>query len=78
MLGLAKDIPDADMEALLLASITVSEDSMRELALQRGVAVKDYLASRKLGAERLFLGAPKIVASAADWKPRAELNVTSR
>ena len=78
VLGLAKDIPDADMEALLLASITVSEDSMRELALQRGVAVKDYLASRKLGAERLFLGAPKIVASAADWKPRAELNVTSR
>jgi hypothetical protein len=51
---------------------------MRELALQRGVAVKDYLASRKLGAERLFLGAPKTVKPDADWKPRAEMSLTSR
>ena len=53
LLGLTKDIAPADMEALLLASITVNEDAMRELALQRGVAVKDYLASRKLPVERM-------------------------
>jgi len=51
---------------------------MRELALQRGVAVKDYLASRKLAAERLFLGAAKTVTLDDDWKPRAELAVTNR
>ena len=68
----------ADMEALLLASITVNEDAMRELALQRGVAVKDYLASRKLPVERLYLGAAKAVSPDGDWKPRAELSLASR
>ncbi len=62
VIGLAKDLPAAEMEALLLASIPVNEDLMRELALQRGVAVKDYLASKQLPVERLFLGAAKAVA----------------
>ena len=84
LVGLAKDLPVAEMEALLLASIPVTEDAIRTLAQQRGVAVKDYLASRKVGVERLFLGAPKTTAPAADsatdapWKPHAELRVTSR
>ena len=78
LLGLTKDIAPADMEALLLASITVNEDAMRELALQRGVAVKDYLASRKLPVERLYLGAAKAVSPDGDWKPRAELSLASR
>jgi hypothetical protein len=78
------------MERLLLASLSVNVDTMRTLAQQRGVVVKDYLASRKVGAERLFLGAPKTVAadatnasdapdsSTAPWKPHAELSITSR
>lgn len=77
-LGLAKEQSVAEMEALLLASIPVNGDAMRELALQRGVVVKDYLASRKLPTERLFVGAAKTVAEGADWKPRAELSVTQR
>ena len=84
LVGLAKDLPPAEMENLLLASIAVTEDAMRTLAQQRGVAVKDYLASRKVGVERLFLGAPKtatpdgINASSVPWKPHAELSVSSR
>jgi len=39
--------------------------------------VKDYLASRKLASERLFLGAARTVAPDADWKPRAELGVAN-
>lgn len=78
LIGLAKDIPQAEMEALLLASITVNEDAMRALAVQRGVVVKDYLASRKLASERLFLGAARTVAPEGDWKPRAELGVANR
>jgi hypothetical protein len=82
MVGLAKDLPDAEMEGLLMASISVNEDAMRELALQRGVAVKDYLASRKLPLDRLFLGAVKLVkpdaAAEGAWKPKAELSLTSR
>lgn len=77
-LGLAKDISVPEMEALLLASIPVNEDAMRALALQRGMAVKDYLASRKLPTERLYVGAAKTVPAGADWKPRAELSVGQR
>ncbi|HPW08562.1 MAG TPA: DUF748 domain-containing protein, partial [Burkholderiaceae bacterium] len=35
LIGMAKDIPPAEMETLLLASINVTEDAMRELAVQR-------------------------------------------
>ena len=87
VVGLAKDIPVAEMEALLMASIPVTDENMRELALQRGVAVRDHLASRQLAMERLFLGAPKTAAdkapatpasgpAAGPWTPRAELALT--
>lgn len=78
LVGLAKDIPLAEMEALLLSSISVQEEAARTLALQRGVAVKDYLASRKFALERLFLGAIRTTSPDADWKPHAELSVSSR
>ena len=78
VVGLAKDLPVPEMEALLLASIPVQEDAIRQLALQRGVVVKDYLATRQLAVERLFVGAPKIANSDATWKPRAELSVSQR
>lgn len=78
LVGLAKDIPYSEMEALLLTSITVHEEGARALALQRGVAVKDYLASRKLPGERLFLGAIRVATPDAGWKPRAELELSSR
>jgi len=87
--GMAKDIALPEMEALLLAHIAVTEESMRELATQRGVAVRDYLAARQLPLERLFLGAPKAAAAAAaaasaargaaePWRPRAELQLSTR
>jgi hypothetical protein len=75
LIGVAKDIPAGEMEALLLANIAVTEDAMRELALQRGVAVKEYLADKQLPPERLFLGAAKPGAVDAKWTPRAELNL---
>lgn len=78
LMGIAKDLPPGEMEALLLASIPVSEASMRELALARGVAVRDYLASRQLPADRLFLGAARVVPPEASWKPHAELTLATR
>lgn len=82
LLGLAKDIEPAEMAALLKANMTVNEDAMRELALQRGVAVKDYLASRELPVERLFLGAAKLekpdTRAEGSWKPRAELGLSQQ
>ena len=78
LIGLAKDVPPAEMRSLLLAHITVDENTARELAVQRGVAVRDYLTGRELPAQRLFLGAAKAVAPEAKWSPRAELNLATQ
>jgi uncharacterized protein involved in outer membrane biogenesis len=78
LIGLTKDIPVPEMEALLLANLSVTESAMRALAEQRGVAVRDYLASLKLPMERLFLGAAKAAADDAKWQPRAELNLAAQ
>ncbi len=60
--GATKEPTLEEMQALLLANIVVTEDQIRELAVQRGVAVKDYLASKQLPVERLFLGSVKTSA----------------
>jgi outer membrane protein OmpA-like peptidoglycan-associated protein len=63
------------MEALLLAQVAITEDSMRDLAAQRGQAVKDYLAGKQLPPERLFIGAAKTEPAEAKGSPRAELSL---
>ncbi|MCF8159473.1 MAG: DUF748 domain-containing protein [Polaromonas sp.] len=78
LIGLAKDLPVPEMEALLLANLSVTESAMQALAEQRGVAVRDYLAGLKLPMERLFLGAAKAAADDPKWQPRAELNLATR
>jgi hypothetical protein len=77
-LGMDKDLPDEEMRALLLASIPVDEELMRALAVQRGVVVKDYLVSKQLPLERLFLGAVKPVEADGEWTPRADLNLGTK
>jgi hypothetical protein len=58
LVGLAKTLPAAEMEALLLASIPVDADRMRELALARAGAVRDALVRLGVDHERLYLLAP--------------------
>ncbi|MFI5446643.1 DUF748 domain-containing protein [Polaromonas sp. UC242_47] len=77
LVGMSKDLPVDEMEKLLLANIKLSDDAFRELAVQRGVAVKDYLASKDLPTDRLFLGAAKTGSTDAKWTPRAELNLAA-
>lgn len=78
LVGMAKDLPQAEMEALLLASIPVTADAIRELAVARGVVVKDYLASRQLPEDRMFLGAPQMGGLGEKWRPHAELKLAPR
>ncbi|WP_088956710.1 DUF748 domain-containing protein [Variovorax sp. HW608] len=78
MVGLAKDLPQQDMENLLAASIAVDEESMRQLAVARGAAVRDYLLEQKVPSERLFLGAVRTKAEGDNWKPSAELKLATR
>jgi hypothetical protein len=80
VLGLAKDIPTAEMEALLRASYLVNTDNARELALQRGLAVRDALMARGLPSERLFLAAPALRAPGEDavqWTPKVQLSLAT-
>lgn len=79
-IGLLRDIPDAQMEALLMGQRVVTVEAMRELALQRGLAVRDALIAQGLPSERLFLAAPKLRASGeedAAWTPRVQLTLST-
>jgi len=58
--------------------VPVNQDTLRELALQRGLAVRDALVAAGLPGARLFLGAPQLQAAATGeggqaWTPRAQL-----
>jgi len=80
VLGFQKDIPPAEMEALLKTRLLVTEEAMRELALQRGIAVRDALIAKGLPSERLFLAAPKLRVSGeedAKWTPRVQLTLST-
>ena len=79
-IGMARDVPGPEMETLLKTRIVVSAEAMRELALQRGLAVRDALIAQGLPSERLFLAAPKLRASGEDdatWSPRVQLALTA-
>lgn len=78
-IGIAKDIPLQEMEALLLAAQVPGEEAMRELAVARAVAVKDVLLGLKLGEDRIFLGAPRTQAAPGEVaRARAELQLAPR
>ena len=70
-LGIAKDLPVADMEKLMLDNITVTNDDLTSLGDQREEAVKQWmLTNGKIPGERMFMlasksGAPEV----KDGKP---------
>ncbi|MEJ8856612.1 DUF748 domain-containing protein [Variovorax robiniae] len=78
MVGLAKDLPVADMENLMIANIPVDEEVIRQLAVERGGEVRDYLLAQKVPSERLFLGAVHVQAAGGESKPGAELKLDMR
>jgi len=56
VVGLAKDLPVAEMEKLILANTTVNDEDVRLLAQQRAQAVKNWLLEKgNVPAERIFL-----------------------
>lgn len=59
VLGIAKDLPVLAMESLMLANLPVTPDDLRQLALARANAVKDYLTGPgKVEAARVFVLEP--------------------
>ncbi|WP_028999119.1 DUF748 domain-containing protein [Azohydromonas australica] len=81
LIGLARELPPAEMEQRLLAAIAVTEDSARQLAVQRALAVRDALIAQGVPGERLFVAAPRLHEAKADgekaaaWAPQVELSL---
>ena len=76
--GMLKDLPVEEQRARLLAAEKVDESAVRELALRRGVAVRDQFIAWGLPSPRIFLGAPEILApaeGAAARRPQVRLNI---
>jgi hypothetical protein len=82
VLGIAKDIPQAEMETRLKAGLPLPADAARALAVQRAAVVRDALVARGLPNERMFVAAPKVhgagSAEPGDWLPHAQLELSSR
>lgn len=63
VIGLAKSLPTADMEKLIVANTTVTQDALSALATRRAEAVRKYLETKgQIPLERIFLIAPKLTA----------------
>lgn len=61
--GIARSIPAPEMEALILAHLTVTPEDLRALATQRAATVRNQLeAQGKVSRERLFLVEPRLTA----------------
>jgi uncharacterized protein involved in outer membrane biogenesis len=62
-LGIAKDLPNPEMEKLMLTHIEIKEGDLRTLATQRAMKVKDaILKSGQVEPERVFILEPKSLA----------------
>ena len=75
LVGIAKDLAVPEMEALLLAHQSPTEDMAAELATARGQAVRSFLLAQKLPPERVFVAAPQSGKLPEKWTPRAELSL---
>jgi uncharacterized protein involved in outer membrane biogenesis len=64
-LNMLKDMPPADMEAMLLAHARADDEALRALANARAQAVKDALIAKAVADDRLFLVAPRLGADAS-------------
>lgn len=70
-IGLARSLPVADMEAMLLDQVVVGEEDLRELAGRRAGSAKEWLLREgRVAAERVFIVAPRL--GAADTHPQAQ------
>lgn len=83
--GMLKEIPPAEMEAMLLADAKVDDDALRLLANARAQAVKDAIAAKGVAGERLFLTAPRlggegatVAAGAPEAPPAARVDLALR
>jgi len=74
-LGIAKSIPAAEMEQLIMTTITVNEADLRQLAEDRAQAVRDDLTEKgKVGSDRLLPAEPLVDEKADVKRPPARVD----
>jgi len=82
VLGLAKDLPQPEMETRLREGLPLPADAARALAVQRAAVVRDALVARGLPNERMFVASPKVhgagSAEPGEWLPHVQLELSSR
>ena len=55
MLGMIKELPDAEMQKLIIANTKVGEHELQQLAVRRIAAVRKFLTTQgKLASDRIF------------------------
>ena len=75
LIGLAVDLPVAEMEKLMLQHAKATDEDMRQLASQRAQAVRDALmVTGQVGADRLFIVAAKPLGSEEQAKLKGKPN----
>ena len=76
MVGLVKTLPVDEMEKLILANSSISDDDLRELADNRAKVVRDWLVEHEISADRVFLLPSKLGESAgkSDADTKASLS----
>jgi hypothetical protein len=63
-IGMLKELPPEEMEALILATLPIDDDALRHLAQDRAQSIKSRLLEQEqVEAERIFLIAPKVEAA---------------
>lgn len=78
MIGLARSLPPAEMEKLIIEHTQVSPDDLRSLAQRRADQVRNYLQEQSvIEPARIFLIAPKLDgAGIPDKEPKARVDLT--
>jgi hypothetical protein len=75
LVGLALDLPVAEMEKLMMQNAKTADDDVRQLASQRAQAVRDaLLATSQVGGDRLFIVAAKPLTSDEQAKLKGKPN----
>ena len=82
-LGVPKDMSPTEMQALLLASFPVTDERLRQLALERAVVVRDGLIAQGVPSSRIILATPNLATDAngpagspaGKWVPHVALQL---
>ncbi len=73
VVGLAKDLPVPEMEKLLLANASVSDDALRQLGIRRARVVADAIVKPGgIAADRVFVLEPRLKAENGEKGPVAK------